>query len=207
MTDLPPTYARRLRTRQCYETNRRARRSRDTYWTKGDSSITNRASRTCQHILTMFDENEASHAPDNSVQSSHKVQTKSACKRCQKRKSRCSGDRPFCQSCCQDNRECIYDVAEGSTRTEDLKQKLGGAMARLKDLETFIEALRSETDSVSTELYARLRAGASVEELLKMVQAGTLPTWSLEELRATGLIPERSISRSVYKSSSRGHGS
>jgi hypothetical protein len=79
-------------------------------------------------------------------------------------------------------------------------------MARLEALETFIEALRSDTDSVSTELYARLRAGASVEELLEMIHAGTLPTWSFGELRATGLISEHSLLHSVYQRSSRGHG-
>lgn len=79
-------------------------------------------------------------------------------------------------------------------------------MAQLEDLKTFIEALRSETNGISTELYARLRAGASVEGLLEMLQAGALPTWSPEELSATSISSERSLSRSFYESSFRGRG-
>lgn len=143
------------------------------------------ASPDSECALGTSDESETTGRLHASVRSSKKAAVRSACTRRQRRKSKCSSDRPRCQYCSRNNRECIFKVAEGSTRTEDLKRKLEEALRKIEDLQLFFEALRSGTDSASTELYARLRIGEPVEVLLKMVQAGALPTWSPEELRAT----------------------
>lgn len=53
------------------------------------------------------------------------VQILSACNACAKRKQRCSGDRPTCHYCHEKGfEECVYEVSEGMTRSEDLKEKL-----------------------------------------------------------------------------------
>lgn len=53
------------------------------------------------------------------------VQITSACNACAKRKQRCSGDRPTCRYCHEKGvKECVYEVSEGMTRSEDLKEKL-----------------------------------------------------------------------------------
>lgn len=53
------------------------------------------------------------------------VQITSACNACAKRKQRCSGDRPTCRYCHERGfDECVYEVSEGMTRSEDLKDKL-----------------------------------------------------------------------------------
>jgi hypothetical protein len=41
-----------------------------------------------------------------------------------KRKQRCSGDRPACTFCAEKQQTCSYEVADGMTRTEDLKHKV-----------------------------------------------------------------------------------
>lgn len=131
---------------------------------------------------------------NSSTAEKHKrTQVKSACMRCRKRKAKCSGDRPSCQSCSQRNEECIYNIAEGLTRAEDNTEKLRAALMLNEDLNAFIDALRFNTNAVSTELFARLRCGEPVEDLLTLVRAEVLPTWSAGELHATGIKSEHDL--------------
>nr|OQO28233.1 hypothetical protein B0A51_05383 [Rachicladosporium sp. CCFEE 5018] len=123
---------------------------------------------------------------------------KSACAQCQKRKTKCSGDRPICRFCHDRGLECSWDIGDGMTRTADLKQKLQvatgrgeklkrllsdeatrGAAVRQKleaaeerqeDLSRLMEAMRSSTDQVSTMLLARLRLGEPIEDLIESVR-------------------------------------
>lgn len=133
--------------------------------------------------------NEAS----STTEKHKRTQVRSACMRCRKRKAKCSGDRPSCQSCSQRNEECSYNVAEGFTRAEDNTEKLRAALALNEDLNAFIDALRFNTNAVSSELFARLRCGEPVQDLLTLVRAEVLPTWSAEELHATGIKFERNL--------------
>lgn len=94
------------------------------------------------------------------------VQTKSACVACQKRKQRCTGERPACKTCADKGYTCSYDVADGKARSEDLKLKLQEATERIEDLTRLLSMMRHGNDQESTSLLARLRMGASMEELL-----------------------------------------
>ena len=142
---------------------------------------------------------QTSHMDDQTNETSNtterykRTQARSACIRCRKRKAKCSGDRPSCQSCSRRNEECTYNVAEGFTRAEHNTEKLRAALALNEDLNAFIDALRFNTNAVSTELFARLRCGEPVEDLLALVRAEVLPTWSTEELHATGIKVERDL--------------
>jgi len=146
---------------------------------------------------------------------------KSACVQCQKRKTKCSGERPICRFCSDRDLTCSWDIGDGMTRTADLKQKLvdatgrgdvltqqlmdegviteelrarlGSATDRSDDLDTVMEVLRSGTDQASTMMLARLRMGASIEDLVAPLRA------------AASESPQQSSSRSAryvaYKSS------
>lgn len=172
------------------------------YQRKKSPSIARCTNLISGYHMEMRDEAKSTIKPHASSPTSKQAQVRSACTLCQKRKGRCSGDRPICQFCSQNNRRCTYNVAEGSTRTQDLKDKLEEALAQIEDLQLFIEALRSKSNGISTELFARLRVGDSIEELLRMIQAGQLPTWSSEELRATEIRSRRGLSSTFYEGSS-----
>lgn len=90
---------------------------------------------------------------------------KSACVQCQKRKTKCSGQRPVCRFCSDRNLECSWDIGDGLTRTADLKRKLLEATGKSDNLDTLVDAMRDGSDEVSTMLLARLRLGASVKDL------------------------------------------
>lgn len=62
--------------------------------------------------------------------------------------------------------ECSYEVADGMTRTEDLKSKVREATERGDRLDQLVGAMRRGTDQESSELLARLRVGATVDDLL-----------------------------------------
>lgn len=91
---------------------------------------------------------------------------KSACVQCQKRKTKCSGQRPVCRFCSDRNLECSWDIGDGLTRTADLKRKLLQANERSDDLDELIGAMRHGTDQTSTMVLARLRMGDTLETLL-----------------------------------------
>lgn len=104
---------------------------------------------------------------------------KSACVQCQKRKTKCSGQRPVCRFCSDRHLECSWDTGDGLTRTADLKQKLLEARQGSDDFQqqllearqgsidlgALVHAMRSESDEMSTMLLAKLRMGASIEGL------------------------------------------
>lgn len=95
---------------------------------------------------------------------------KSACIQCQKRKTKCSGQRPVCHFCSNRNLDCSWDVDEGLTRTADLKRKLLEANALSGDLGELVEAMRSGTDQTSSMLLAKLRSGDSLGSLLSYIR-------------------------------------
>ena len=95
---------------------------------------------------------------------------KSACVQCQKRKTKCSGQRPVCRFCSDRNLECSWDIGDGLTRTADLKQKLHEANLKSEGLSDLVTAMRTGTDQTSSMLLARLRLGCSMEELLANIR-------------------------------------
>jgi hypothetical protein len=97
---------------------------------------------------------------------------KSACVECRKRKTKCSGQRPICRLCRDRGLDCLWDIADGMTKTEDLRYKLQVAVTRLNDLTCLIDAMRSSDGKVPTMLLARLRLGASIEELVHAIMVG-----------------------------------
>lgn len=100
---------------------------------------------------------------------------KSACVQCQKRKTKCSGQRPVCRFCSDRNLECSWDIGDGLTRTADLKGKLLLANGRSDDLDELVGAMRHGTDQTSTMLLAKLRMGDTLETLLSGLRLEDLP--------------------------------
>lgn len=60
----------------------------------------------------------------------------------------------------------MYDVVEGATRTEDLKQKVVTLSSRVRNLELFINKLRYSTDNEASAILAQLRLGDTIDGIL-----------------------------------------
>lgn len=113
------------------------------------------------------------------------MQTKSACSECQRRKQRCTGERPTCKSCVDKEIECFYEVADGKTRNEDLKFKVQEATERGDKLDLLVGAMRNGTSEHSSALLARLRTGASLDDLLYgETDSNHLPTFARSNLHS-----------------------
>lgn len=94
------------------------------------------------------------------------VQNISACTACRKKKQKCSGDRPTCQSCFERSLPCSYEVTEGMTRSADLKQKLYDVTEESRESNSLMAAMQNGTDEEASMLLARLRLGVPIHELL-----------------------------------------
>lgn len=60
----------------------------------------------------------------------------------------------------------MYDVVEGATRTEDLKQKVSSLSLRVRNLELFANKLRYSTDNEASAILAQLRLGDTIDGIL-----------------------------------------
>jgi hypothetical protein len=94
------------------------------------------------------------------------VQVRSACTRCQHRKAKCSGTRPACTYCSERSLDCTYSVAEGATRTNDLKRRLRETSNKAHAFGLLLEVMRQGTDEEATKVLARLRIGESLQGIL-----------------------------------------
>jgi hypothetical protein len=94
------------------------------------------------------------------------VQVRSACTRCQHRKAKCSGTRPACKYCTERSLDCAYSVAEGATRTNDLKRRLRETSNKAHAFGLLLEVMREGTDQEATTVLARLRIGETLQGIL-----------------------------------------
>lgn len=114
------------------------------------------------------------------------LQTRSACVQCQKRKGKCTGERPVCRYCNERGLDCFWDVADGSTRTSDLKRRLRQATNQSLPLDRIFAALRDGTDAKSTEVLARLRLGDSnADVILSLTECRPLYNNGSKQLEAS----------------------
>lgn len=124
-----------------------------------------------QRTPTTVEDAESDDSSDRTGRTRKKAEpVKSACVQCQKRKTKCSGQRPVCRFCSDRNLECSWDIGDGLTRTADLKRKLQEANGRSDDLCKLVDAMRSGSDQTSSMLLARLRIGDSLEQLLSNIR-------------------------------------
>jgi hypothetical protein len=98
---------------------------------------------------------------------------KSACGQCQKRKTKCSGQRPVCGFCNERGLECSWEIGDGLTRNADLRQRLADANDHAIDINMLVHDMRTNTDAVATTLLAKLRLGDSIHDLATGIRDGT----------------------------------
>jgi hypothetical protein len=102
------------------------------------------------------------------------LQVRNACTHCQQRKGKCSGNRPASTHCVERQLNCSYNVAEGATRTNDLKRKLRESLTKEQAFGLVLEVMRKGTDYQATMVLARLRIGDTLEEICCSLSVSTM---------------------------------
>ncbi|KAF6808291.1 C6 transcription factor [Colletotrichum sojae] len=97
-----------------------------------------------------------------------------ACASCKKRKIKCSAERPKCSGCVSKNLACQYDAGPCESRSAMRKRKYEESERQNDCLKEFFDALRSMPEAHSYDVVRRIRAGASAEEVLRLVKAGNV---------------------------------
>ncbi|KAK5654284.1 hypothetical protein OQA88_7461 [Cercophora sp. LCS_1] len=92
-------------------------------------------------------------------QQKRRTLNKFACHMCQKKKTRCDGERPFCSACLRrKDKQCEYPVREGAvSRYADLKQTYQQLEQENHKLKNLFASLRSRPENEASEIYRRLR--------------------------------------------------
>jgi hypothetical protein len=77
----------------------------------------------------------------------------------------CSGKRPACAGCVRREELCLYDIEEGTTRLQNLGNRLNSAQTELAQTKRFIHNLRYSSDADAAGLLVRLRRGEDIAQL------------------------------------------
>ncbi|KAB2105365.1 hypothetical protein AG0111_0g5657 [Alternaria gaisen] len=106
--------------------------------------------------------------------------TSIACESCRKRKSKCDGVRPKCNTCQSKNLTCVYDVAEDGKTTTQLRAHVRRLAKELDDMKSVVSLLAMAPDRASaanwaSELEKNGFAHHSAEEVKKALSVGMFP--------------------------------
>ncbi|KAF2757783.1 hypothetical protein EJ05DRAFT_400830 [Pseudovirgaria hyperparasitica] len=74
--------------------------------------------------------------------------THSACRNCSEKKSKCDGARPICGNCESKNATCVYEVAQGQTRTTALREQVRELEEKGRDLEEKVQGLEEHLNGI-----------------------------------------------------------
>ncbi|KAF2444693.1 hypothetical protein P171DRAFT_454501 [Karstenula rhodostoma CBS 690.94] len=141
--------------------------------------------------------------------------TSIACESCRKRKSKCDGVRPKCNTCQTKNVSCVYDVAEDGKTTTQLRAHVRRLAKELDDMKSIVSllALASDRDSAANwagELEKNGFAHHSAEEIKRALQEpGSQPRQHPEQDGLDTPVnegfrrPSHSVANSSYDGSSR----
>ncbi|KAI4728681.1 hypothetical protein E4T49_03536 [Aureobasidium sp. EXF-10728] len=88
---------------------------------------------------------------------------KAACQLCQKRKVKCSGERPMCMLCQQRGQSCVYDSEAGISRVEAVRRRNKELSERNSDYELVYNALHATTELEAFDHLRALRECPDVE--------------------------------------------
>ncbi|KAF1836230.1 hypothetical protein BDW02DRAFT_587590 [Decorospora gaudefroyi] len=80
--------------------------------------------------------------------------TSIACESCRKRKSKCDGVRPKCNTCQSKSLTCVYDVAEDGKTTTQLRAHVRRLAKELDDMKSVVSLLAMAPDRASAASWA-----------------------------------------------------
>ncbi|KAI4757657.1 hypothetical protein E4T52_10223 [Aureobasidium sp. EXF-3400] len=101
---------------------------------------------------------------------------KAACQSCQKRKVKCSGERPMCMLCQQRGQSCVYDSEAGISRVEAVRRRNKELGERNADYELVFNALHSTPEPEAFDHLRRLRECPDMETYARTLRRSRPPT-------------------------------
>lgn len=141
--------------------------------------------------------------------------TSIACESCRKRKSKCDGVRPKCNTCQSKNLTCVYDVAEDGKTTTQLRAHVRRLAKEAEDLKSVLVSLAMASNRTSAAMWAaELEKNGfmhhSAEEARKALADPAGPTPGLPDGDSFGTPtsehfsgPAQNMAASSYEGSSR----
>ncbi|KAJ4366004.1 hypothetical protein N0V95_000382 [Ascochyta clinopodiicola] len=117
--------------------------------------------------------------------------TSIACESCRKRKSKCDGVRPKCNTCQSKNLTCVYDVAEDGKTTTQLRAHVRRLAKELDDMKSVVSLLAMAPDRAAaanwaSELERNGFAHHSVDEIKRSLGDSNEQTPAVPEQDAFG---------------------
>ncbi|KAF2828637.1 hypothetical protein CC86DRAFT_404539 [Ophiobolus disseminans] len=117
--------------------------------------------------------------------------TSIACESCRKRKSKCDGVRPKCNTCQSKSLTCVYDVAEDGKTTTQLRAHVRRLAKDLDDLKSIVSLLavapdRAQAANWASELEKNGFAHHSAEEIKRSLQDPSAPPPALPDQDSFG---------------------
>ncbi|KAI4846165.1 hypothetical protein E4T44_05213 [Aureobasidium sp. EXF-8845] len=91
-------------------------------------------------------------------------QTLAACCPCRKRKSRCNGARPRCNTCVNGGTSCVYSVEQGKTQQQASREEFGA-------YKTVVFMLRRASLPDTEVILRHLKQHEDVNEAVKFIEA------------------------------------
>ncbi|GIZ43296.1 hypothetical protein CKM354_000652800 [Cercospora kikuchii] len=120
-----------------------------------------------------------------------RAQVANACITCRTAKLKCSGQHPTCARCRDRELVCEYDVSEGMTKRQQLRNDLSDRSLELERAMGVLTHMQQASDHEAAESLARLRIGSSIESEYLRIQSQ----------RASRSPSSDGISRSHYSAS------
>lgn len=98
--------------------------------------------------------------------------TTAACSACQRRKSKCNGQRPKCTVCRDRGTECKFDTNAAETHAQALKRKYSELQSQKTTYQQIFDLLQTRPEQEADDLLQRIRRGADASSILHHVNYG-----------------------------------
>ncbi|KAL1582856.1 hypothetical protein WHR41_08668 [Cladosporium halotolerans] len=109
-------------------------------------------------------------SPERPRGKSKRTLIESACTACQKRKSRCDGQRPSCSRCKALHTDCEYNAEAGESRWSALRRKSNMLERERDEARELVAALHSRTESEAQDIYNRVRSSTFSDDMGALIQ-------------------------------------
>ncbi|KAL0940087.1 Nitrogen assimilation transcription factor nirA 5 [Colletotrichum truncatum] len=101
-------------------------------------------------------------------------QVPAACLQCRKRKVKCSGERPSCHRCSQNELDCEWDTEPDTPRVVSIRKRKEELERENEDLHELLRFLHSRPEEEAVEIFKRLRESGDALQVLDFVRNADL---------------------------------
>ncbi|KAL0768470.1 hypothetical protein CaCOL14_009445 [Colletotrichum acutatum] len=111
----------------------------------------------------------------------NRSQVLTACNVCRKLRVKCSGTRPTCLRCMNDNGLCVYPAPEGLSERQAQKQALFRTSRAYRSARNVLELIQSSEDRVVQDVVHQLRASKDLNDTIESIANADLVVKGADE--------------------------